>query len=311
MKTVSRIPTQDASAYIRKLCRHFAHKIETSYSESEGSASFPMGVCRMTAAPGLLIFEVEAETSEAIGKIRDILVTHLLKFAFREELQIAWTDPEEEAAGEMEELARQLRAPEGENGIRTALNMNRANAGMTRRSVALMHLQAGDRVLEIGPGNGAFVPELLSAAENISYTGADISETMIAEAKKLNAAEPRARFGLTDGRHLGFPDQAFDKIFTVNTLYFWADPVAYAREIKRVLRKDGVFCLAFAARDFMEKLPFVKYHFRLFDGEEGVRVLEDAGFAVREVISETETVQGNMGNPVERRVIFILATRPG
>lgn len=91
MTTTTTIATQGATTYIRKLCRHFAHKIATSYTETTGMASFEQGVCRMQATPDTLIFEIEAETPEAQETIKNILVRHLEKFAFREQLVIHWT----------------------------------------------------------------------------------------------------------------------------------------------------------------------------------------------------------------------------
>ncbi|WP_192348554.1 methyltransferase domain-containing protein [Algoriphagus sp. Y33] len=57
--------------------------------------------------------------------------------------------------------------------------------------------------------------------------------------------------------------EAFDKVFTVNAIYFWSDPVVLAREIYRVLKPDGRLVVAFAGRDFMKKLPFTDFVFLL------------------------------------------------
>jgi SAM-dependent methyltransferase len=60
---------------------------------------------------------------------------------------------------------------------------------------------------------------------------------------------------LYEGKKLPFEDETFDKIFTVNTVYFWENPVEFLNEIYRVLKDDGTFVLTFGQRDFMEKLP--------------------------------------------------------
>lgn len=92
MKSIAKIETQEGSNYIGKLCRHFRHKIETSYTENEGKAIFPKGICVMTATPRELMLEIDAPDQETVEKIQGVLERHLVKFAFRENLTITWLD---------------------------------------------------------------------------------------------------------------------------------------------------------------------------------------------------------------------------
>ncbi len=98
MKAIANIKTKEGAVYIGKLCRHFVHKIEATYEGNTGKANFPGGVCHMQAVPDALIFEVEAENAEGMGKIQGALDRHLIKFAFREELTIQWQTVHEEGA---------------------------------------------------------------------------------------------------------------------------------------------------------------------------------------------------------------------
>ena len=91
-KSTSTIKTQAASSYIGKLCRHFVHKIEVEYTETTGKALFPGGTCLMYAKSGHLTFEIEARDNEGLQKIKGVLVRHLLKFAYKEDLTIMWHD---------------------------------------------------------------------------------------------------------------------------------------------------------------------------------------------------------------------------
>lgn len=91
-KSTSKIKTAAASSYIGKLCRHFAHKIETEYTPATGKAIFPGGICLMQADTEQLIFEIEADDSEGIEKIKGVLERHLVKFAYKEDLIIEWQD---------------------------------------------------------------------------------------------------------------------------------------------------------------------------------------------------------------------------
>ena len=42
---------------------------------------------------------------------------------------------------------------------------------------------------------------------------------------------------------------------TVNTIYFWSNPVKLIGEIERTLKLNGICVLTFGDKDFMQKLP--------------------------------------------------------
>ncbi|MHC0443676.1 class I SAM-dependent methyltransferase, partial [Flavobacterium sp. 3-210] len=80
---------------------------------------------------------------------------------------------------------------------------------------------------------------------------------MFQEARKINrnfVSQKQAFFSLYDGNKIPFEDETFDKVFTVNTIYFWQKPEDLLSEIYRVLKPNGNFCLTFAEEDFMKKL---------------------------------------------------------
>ncbi|WP_435525656.1 class I SAM-dependent methyltransferase [Chryseobacterium indoltheticum] len=159
-------------------------------------------------------------------------------------------------------LAQNLANPQGEKGIQVGEMMNETNIGMTLESIKTLLVEDDEHILEIGHGNAAHVKSLLSLAQNIKYTGIDISETMHLEAKRLNETfKNQAEFVLYEGTKLPFEDKTFDKIFTENTVYFWEDPVKYLNEVYRVLKKSGTFVLTFGQRDFMETLRFYSIRF--------------------------------------------------
>jgi len=218
---------------------------------------------------------------------------------------------EKNSEEELKNIARQLSCPEGEYGIKTAEIMHINNIGMTRSAIDALEIRAAEKVLEIGHGNAAHIAYLFSKTENIQYFGADISETIITEAKKINSEFIKkgiAHFQLTDGEILPFNGDQFDKIFTVNTIYFWKKPISYLQEIKRVLKPDGSFALCFADKCFMETLPFTPYGFELYDLEKAKRLLFETGFQIEKIISKTESIQSNTGLSVARDYHLIIAS---
>ncbi|MEM6965438.1 MAG: class I SAM-dependent methyltransferase, partial [Bacteroidota bacterium] len=168
---------------------------------------------------------------------------------------------------ELQNIAKQLSCPQGEEGIQVGVQMNDSNFEMTLQTLNRTQFESGDKVLELGHGNGGHLPTLLSRADNLTYDGLEISTVMQAQAQLLNANlvhDEVTKFHLYDGMFIPFPENTFQKIFTVNTIYFWKKPKVLLVEIFRVLQKEGHFSLAFATKEFMKDLPFVQYGFRLW-----------------------------------------------
>ena len=62
----SSFETLKAAAYLKKFCRHFAHKLATEFDDSHGHVDFPFGDCRLQSSDNVLTFTVEAETEESL-----------------------------------------------------------------------------------------------------------------------------------------------------------------------------------------------------------------------------------------------------
>ncbi|RZK81144.1 MAG: class I SAM-dependent methyltransferase, partial [Pedobacter sp.] len=132
----------------------------------------------------------------------------------------------EDNSARFKSIADQLKCPTGDDGLTTAAHMAENNHNMILQTIAAMKLKEYDTVLEIGPGGGRHVGSLFNEIGNLDYYGIDISELMITEATKVNQSLLRAgnlTFSLSDGVTIDFSDNFFDKVFTVNTIYFWDD----------------------------------------------------------------------------------------
>lgn len=207
-------------------------------------------------------------------------------------------------------LAQNLANPQGEKGIEIGEMMNATNIGMTLESIKTLLIEDDEIILEIGHGNAAHVKSILNKAQNVKYTGIDISETMHHEARKLNAEfKNQAAFVLYEGEKLPFGDQTFDKIFTVNTVYFWAKPIEYLNEIYRVLKDNGTFVLTFGQRDFMEKLPFTQFDFTLYNTDEMEETVSKSDFKRMKISEKEEEVKSKTGNETITRNYTVLTIK--
>lgn len=211
---------------------------------------------------------------------------------------------------ELKILAQNLANPQGEKGIEIGEMMNATNISMTLESIKTLLIEDDEDILEIGHGNAGHLKMILDKAKNIRYTGIDISETMHNEARKLNKEfEIQADFVLYEGKKLPFQDKTFDKIFTVNTVYFWEEPIAFLNEIYRVLRDSGTFVLTFGQRDFMEKLPFTQYNFTLYSNEEMEEVVSKSHFKRMKISEKEEEIQSKSGNETIHRIYTVLTIK--
>jgi ubiquinone/menaquinone biosynthesis C-methylase UbiE len=178
-------------------------------------------------------------------------------------------------------FAAQLRKPEGEFGLKVAEMLNNTNRYITSFAYDCLIPESGQKILEIGFGNGRLMPQLLSKAGDLTLIGIDFSEDMVKQGKEiLNPWIEKGNIQLYTASvsEIPFEDNFFDSICTINTLYFWPNPLENAKEALRVIVPGGKICIGIRPKDEVEKLPFTQYGFTLYNKNEAIALLENAGF---------------------------------
>ena len=101
-----------------------------------------------------------------------------------------------------------------------------------------MAIAPNDRILEVGVGTGI---NLGLYPRDCHVTGVDLSEGMLEKAHERVAekAMRNVRLLQMDATRLTFPDHAFDIVYAPYLVSVVPDPVAVAREMKRVCRPGG------------------------------------------------------------------------
>ena len=100
---------------------------------------------------------------------------------------------------------------------------------------------AGEKILDLGCGNGRLFEFLRD--KKIDYIGIDNSEKLIEIAKKRY---PKARFQVADVLNLPFPDNFFDKIYSIAVLHHIPSEefrLQFLKEARRVLKPGGLLIL--------------------------------------------------------------------
>jgi ubiquinone/menaquinone biosynthesis C-methylase UbiE len=147
---------------------------------------------------------------------------------------------------------RQFGNPRGLFGKFIGNGMAKRNIYDAQWTVSLLDIQPQQRVLEIGFGPGVSTQIVAEKASQGFVAGIDHSQTMIQAASQRNAqAIQTGRMELKQGEvaSLPYPDESFDIALSLHSIYFWQNPVECLREIKRVLRPDGMLAITILPKD--------------------------------------------------------------
>lgn len=102
--------------------------------------------------------------------------------------------------------------------------------------------RAEGNLLDIGTGPGWLLVKLHERAPRLRLTGADVSPSMVARARKN-----MVKAGLADmieirqaeASHLPFDDRSFDMVVSTGSIHHWKNPTAGLNEVYRVLKAGG------------------------------------------------------------------------
>ncbi len=210
---------------------------------------------------------------------------------------------------DLNEVANQLRCPSGQAGEELAEIMFKSNSNMIYKTVDRLQLYQNDAVLEIGFGSAKHLPYIFSTAQNISYDGVEISPLMMEMAAKVKESleHEHIEFTLTEELNtLPYSDKAFNHCFSVNTVYFWSDPVKYFTEIYRVLKPGGSIALSYIREDFAQQQPFAKEDvFHFYRTEWLIRIMTNIGYSHIERWQYIENTLDKLGNKVIRPFVVL------
>jgi ubiquinone/menaquinone biosynthesis C-methylase UbiE len=111
------------------------------------------------------------------------------------------------------------------------------------RLVELAALRGDERVLDIATGGGHTALAFAQVAREV--VASDLTPSMLAAAERFIRSQGvgNVRFEIADAEALPFPDASFDMVTTRIAPHHFPNPLAYVREVARVLRPGGRFLL--------------------------------------------------------------------
>ena len=163
--------------------------------------------------------------------------------------------------------------------------MNESHESLAQWGVSHLDISKDDVILDIGCGGGVNVERFLKMTENKVY-GLDYSEIAVEKSTKLNQdAIDEGRCDVIQGSvsELPFEDNTFDIVTGFETVYFWPDFVNDCKEVRRVLKDDGIMFICNEAipdeEDERQKELIDLLDMKIFSADDFDEYLREAGFS--------------------------------
>lgn len=94
MKQIAEFHTARGPQLLATLSKHFGHKIRVETRDGHAQLHFDMGEAVIEAIPEGLRLTADATGKDDLQQLQDVLESHLLRFAFREDPQpLVWNAP--------------------------------------------------------------------------------------------------------------------------------------------------------------------------------------------------------------------------
>ncbi|NLD39339.1 MAG: class I SAM-dependent methyltransferase [Desulfatiglans sp.] len=180
-------------------------------------------------------------------------------------------------------IASQLRKPTGLFGsVLLSRLMNFGNREIITSTIKHLQLNDHHHVLEVGFGGGSGLRQTMNFLKSGKVTGIDYSIEMVKLVKRnfwkqIEMGKIDVRFG--DVLNLQFADETFDRVFTVNAIYFWPDVLKGFSEIRRVLKHGGLVAVSLRFGVKMKRASLPKEIFQLFSPKDVSELMKEAGFS--------------------------------
>ncbi|MCH4005412.1 MAG: MerR family transcriptional regulator [Lactobacillus crispatus] len=118
-----------------------------------------------------------------------------------------------------------------------------------------LHLKAGMKILELGAGNGALWSQnLAKIPAGVTVVLSDISEGILADAKKAIGKQSQFQYAVLDAQSIPFADNTFDLVIANHMLFYCDDIPKALQEVQRVLKPGATFTCSTYSQKHMHEI---------------------------------------------------------
>jgi MPBQ/MSBQ methyltransferase len=115
------------------------------------------------------------------------------------------------------------------------LRLPAAQLRLVQRSVALLDLPRGRRVLDVGCGRGTSAFVMACMFPHAQVAGIDVLPENVAVARTLYGNTPNLTYGVGDAMQLDVPDRSVDRVLCLEAAFHFPNRAQFLRELSRVV----------------------------------------------------------------------------
>ena len=160
--------------------------------------------------------------------------------------------------------------------------MENHHSDITDQTLALMQIQAADRILDLGCGTGWASRRMARLATSGEVIGLDVADEMLRRAEQSSAGVKNVRYVRGSAEKIPAPDNHFNKVLSVESFYYYADQGKALEELRRIMTPGGrLFILINLYNDNHYSLRWVgelKVPVQAHSEAEYIALLEQHGF---------------------------------
>lgn len=180
-------------------------------------------------------------------------------------------------------------------------DMEGHHSDITNQTIALMDLNPNDRVLDLGCGTGWATRRMARIVIAGDVTGIDVADEMLRRAEQASLGMKNVRYVWGSAERIPAEDNAFTKVLSVESFYYYVDQGRALDELHRVMAPHGkLFILINLYKDNPYSLRWVeelKVPVHARTEAEYLMLLEQHGFAAesRRIPDRTPTPEQYSG----------------
>ncbi|MDR1781946.1 MAG: class I SAM-dependent methyltransferase [Bacilli bacterium] len=178
-------------------------------------------------------------------------------------------------------ISNHFKKPHGLIGKMVNNFQNKQNKAIYLKTIKYLDIKDEDKILDIGCGNGYTLRLIANEYPHTILMGIDYSSSIIKEAIKSTTKANLNNISYEISDVLAFnKNNYFDKIYCINTIYFWQDLDEYIKKISTLLKKQGILYVTYMNKSTLDQYSFTKYNYLHRDLNEIDLVLRNNGFSV-------------------------------